>query len=84
MKVALLFGSFNPIHEGHLAILRYLVEYKSLNRRSLFGYISDQTPKWDNIHLWLPFLNHDTPVFTGNVDLWAYFNMLSICSNKTL
>jgi KDO2-lipid IV(A) lauroyltransferase len=46
-------------------ILRYLVEYKSLNRRSLFGYISDQTPKWDNIHLWLPFLNHDTPVFTG-------------------
>lgn len=25
-KVALLFGSFNPIHEGHLAILRHIVE----------------------------------------------------------
>ena len=46
-------------------ILRYLVEYRRDDRRSLFGYISDQTPKWDNIHLWLPFLNHDTPVFTG-------------------
>ena len=33
--------------------------------RSLFGYIADQGPKWENIHLWLPFLNHDTPVFTG-------------------
>ena len=32
---------------------------------SLFGYIADQNPKWENIHLWLPFLNHDTPVFTG-------------------
>ena len=25
-KVALLFGSFDPIHEGHLAILRYLAQ----------------------------------------------------------
>ncbi len=46
-------------------ILRYLVQYRQEQRRSLFGYISDQTPKWENIHLWLPFLNHDTPVFTG-------------------
>ena len=46
-------------------ILRRLVTYRHDNRRSLFGYISDQAPRWHNIHLWLPFLNHDTPVFTG-------------------
>ncbi len=46
-------------------ILRKLVEYKRENRMSLFGYIADQSPKWMNIHLWLDFLNHDTPVFTG-------------------
>ena len=46
-------------------ILRHLVTLKRDNRRSLFGYISDQAPRWHNIHLWLPFLNHDTPVFTG-------------------
>ena len=46
-------------------ILRYLVQYRKEGIRSLFGYISDQSPRWQNIHLWLPFLNHETPVFTG-------------------
>lgn len=46
-------------------ILRHLVTYRRANRMSLFGYIADQGPKWENIHLWLPFLNHETPVFTG-------------------
>ena len=46
-------------------ILRELVKLKKDGRVSLFGYILDQSPKWDSIHLWLPFLNHDTPVFTG-------------------
>ena len=46
-------------------ILRHLITLKRENRRSLLGYISDQAPRWHNIHLWLPFLNHDTPVFTG-------------------
>lgn len=46
-------------------ILRQLVEWRREGIRSLSGYIADQAPKWENIHLWLPFLNHDTPVFTG-------------------
>lgn len=46
-------------------ILRYLVTYHREHRVSLFGYIADQGPKWENIHLWLPFLGHETPVFTG-------------------
>lgn len=46
-------------------ILRSLISLKRENRRSLFGYISDQSPKWENMHLWVDFLNHDTPVFTG-------------------
>lgn len=46
-------------------ILRRLVTYKREGRHSLFGYISDQAPRWMNIHLWLTFLHHETPVFTG-------------------
>lgn len=46
-------------------ILRYLVNYNREGRMTLFGYIADQAPKWENIHLWLDFLNQETPVFTG-------------------
>ena len=47
-------------------ILRQLVGWRREGRMSLSGYIADQAPKWENIHLWLPFLNHaETPVFTG-------------------
>lgn len=46
-------------------ILRYLVNYSREGRMTLFGYIADQAPKWENIHLWLDFLNQETPVFTG-------------------
>ena len=46
-------------------ILRYLVSFRSQNLMNLFGYIADQAPRYRNTPLWLPFLNHDTPVFTG-------------------
>lgn len=46
-------------------VLRYLLSFRSQGLMNLFGYIADQTPKYSSIHLWLPFLNHDTPVFTG-------------------
>lgn len=46
-------------------ILRYLLSFRRQNLMNVFGYIADQGPRYQNIHLWLPFLNHDTPVFTG-------------------
>ncbi len=46
-------------------ILRHLARLKQEGVPNAFGYIADQAPKWQNIHLWLPFLNHETPVFTG-------------------
>ena len=47
-------------------ILRQLLEWKRQGVFSMSGYIADQAPKWQNIHLWIPFLNHPhSPVFTG-------------------
>ena len=55
-------------------ILRYLLTYKREGRMSLLGYISDQSPKWENIHLWLDFLHQDTPVFTGGERIMRKMN----------
>lgn len=47
-------------------ILRQLLRWRQEGVQSISGYIADQAPKWENTHLWLPFLNHpETPVFTG-------------------
>jgi len=55
-------------------ILRKLVVLRREKRMWLFGYISDQTPKWQNIHLWLDFLGHETPVFTGGERIMRKMN----------
>lgn len=46
-------------------VLRKTVEYKRKQQPTVFGYIGDQVPHWNNIHHWCWFLNHDTPVMTG-------------------
>ena len=45
--------------------LRRLAAYRQQKQPVVIGYISDQVPFWNNIHHWLTFLHHDTPVLTG-------------------
>lgn len=45
--------------------LRRLAYFRKIGKPVIIGYISDQVPFWNNIHHWLEFLNHDTPVLTG-------------------
>ena len=45
--------------------LREVVKHKRENQPIIIGYISDQKPHWVNIHHWVNFLHHDTPVLTG-------------------
>lgn len=42
MKTGLFFGSFNPVHIGHLAIANYILQYSEL--RELWFVISPQNP----------------------------------------
>ena len=42
MKIGLFFGSYNPIHIGHLAIANYMVEFTDLDQ--LWFIVSPQNP----------------------------------------
>ncbi len=42
-----------------------LMEMSAKGIPTITGYIADQTPSYRAIHHWIPFLHHDTPVFTG-------------------
>jgi nicotinate-nucleotide adenylyltransferase len=42
MKVGLFFGSFNPIHSGHVAVAEYLAEHTDLNE--IWFIVSPQNP----------------------------------------
>lgn len=44
---------------------RTLMEMTSKGIPSITGYIADQTPPGRSLHHWIPFLHHDTAVFTG-------------------
>jgi nicotinate-nucleotide adenylyltransferase len=42
MKIGLYFGSFNPVHNGHLIIANYIANYTTLDR--VWFVISPQNP----------------------------------------
>lgn len=45
--------------------LRQLRQWQHERKTNITGFIADQAPGMDGIHLFLPFLNHDTAVYTG-------------------
>ena len=67
---------------GMKETLRRIIELKRSKQKIIIGFISDQTPKWNSIHHWCDFLNHDTPVFIGTekigkqVDALIYYGEL--------
>lgn len=49
MKIGLYFGSFNPIHIGHLAIANYMVEFTRIDQ--IWFVVSPQNPLKDKSNL---------------------------------
>ncbi|MEN6456180.1 MAG: nicotinate (nicotinamide) nucleotide adenylyltransferase [Prolixibacteraceae bacterium] len=49
MKIGLYFGTFNPIHIGHMAIANYMVEFTEIQQ--LWFIVSPQNPFKEEAHL---------------------------------
>lgn len=56
------FGSMNIAKED---TLRAIVKMRREGKKTLIGFMSDQTPSVRNVHYWSIFMNQEAPIFTG-------------------
>ncbi len=62
-------------------VIREIIDNRRNNRRSMYGFISDQTPAKPDIRYRTTFLNQDTPVFLGVEKIALKYDMPVIFFN---
>lgn len=62
-------------------IVRTISENKKKNQRTLYAFISDQTPALPDIRYWTRFLNQDTPVYLGVEKIASKYDMAVVFFN---
>lgn len=62
-------------------ILREIIEARKTNRRSIYAFITDQTPTKGDIKYWTTFLNQDTPVYLGVEKIAIKYDMAVVFFN---
>ncbi|MDR2627490.1 MAG: lysophospholipid acyltransferase family protein [Dysgonamonadaceae bacterium] len=62
LRIRSRFGTFGISKDD---TLREIVKMRRDHKKTLIGFMSDQTPSSRNIHYWSYFLNQDAAIFTG-------------------
>jgi len=62
-------------------IVREILEARKTGRRSIYSFISDQTPPKADIKYWTTFLNQDTPVYLGVEKIASKYDMAVVFFN---
>ena len=62
-------------------IIREILEARKANRRSVYSFITDQTPPKGDIKYWTKFLNQDTPVYLGVEKIASKYDMAIVFFN---
>jgi len=63
------------------SVIRDVVNLRQKNIRSLFAFITDQTPPKGEIKFWTKFLNQETPVYLGAEKIASKYNMAVLFLN---
>jgi Kdo2-lipid IVA lauroyltransferase/acyltransferase len=64
-------------------IVREILEAKKNNRKSIYSFITDQTPPRGDIKYWTTFMNQDTPVYLGVEKIASKYDMAVVFFNVT-
>lgn len=56
-------------------IAREIIVNRKSGKRTIYAFITDQTPSISDVRYWTRFLNQDTPVYLGAEKLAAKYNM---------
>ena len=62
-------------------VVREVIENRKNNIRSLYSFLTDQTPPKGDIKFWTSFLNQDTPVYLGVEKISSKYDMAVIFFN---
>lgn len=62
-------------------IVREIIEARKAGRRSIYSFITDQTPPRADIKYWTNFLNQDTPVYLGVEKIASKYDMAVVFFN---
>jgi KDO2-lipid IV(A) lauroyltransferase len=66
-------------------VIRALIKYKNQKTPTFNVFVADQSPVWEEIQYWTPFLNQQTAVYLGPEKIAKQFNMVVLFGkvNKT-
>jgi Kdo2-lipid IVA lauroyltransferase/acyltransferase len=62
-------------------IVREIIEARKSGRRTIYSFITDQTPPKGDIKYWTKFLNQDTPVYLGVEKIASKYDMAVVFFN---
>jgi KDO2-lipid IV(A) lauroyltransferase len=62
-------------------VIREIIRNRSIKRRALYGFMTDQTPPKGEIRFWINFLDQDTPVYLGAEKIAIKYDMAIVFFN---